>query len=201
VSRVPAPSARGECLQVRADRVSALLANLDGLQDRRERPGVRDRFRVEERRVIIEGDATYTTDAEFKPKINKALDLLKSKAATAYGIVTTNIVKIKAAQKSGMIVQTKIYEIGKLTFDASLTWLASTIAHDSLHAKQYADKQPYVGAEAEAKCNQHQLEVLRTIVAPQSECAYLLAIIKKGDHSDLDGDGKYTQKDYELRKW
>jgi hypothetical protein len=151
--------------------------------------------------MIIEGDAKYIKDADFKDKVTKALDLLKSKAGTAHGIVTTYIVRIKAAEKSGMVVQTKVYEIAKPTFDASLTWLAATIAHDSLHSKQYADKQPYVGAESEAKCNQHQLEVLRQIGAPQSECAYLLSIIKKGDHSDLDGDGKYTQKDYEKRKW
>lgn len=153
------------------------------------------------KKMIVEGDAKYIKDEEFKAKVNKALDLLKTKASAAHGIVTTYIVKIKAAEKSGMIVQSKIYEIAKPTFDASLTWLAGTIAHDSLHSKQYASKEPYVGAESEAKCNQHQLEVLRKIGAPQSECAYLLSIIKNGDHSDLDGDGKYTQKDYDKRKW
>ena len=39
-------SRRGERLQFRADRVAALLAHLDGLQDRREWAGVRDRLRV-----------------------------------------------------------------------------------------------------------------------------------------------------------
>jgi len=151
--------------------------------------------------MIIEADAKYVKDPDFSDKINKALDLLKTKASTAYGIVTTYIVKIRAAERSGMIVQTKIYEIAKPTFDASLTWLASTIAHDSLHSQQFSNKEPYTGADSEAKCNQHQLEVLRKVGAPQSECAYLLSVIKKGDHSDLDGDGKYTEKDYQKRKW
>jgi len=40
------PSLRGERLQLRANRVAALLAYLDGLQDRLQRPDVRDRLRV-----------------------------------------------------------------------------------------------------------------------------------------------------------
>jgi hypothetical protein len=111
------------------------------------------------------------------------------------------MVKIRAAEKSGMIVQSKIYEIAKPTFITSLTWLASTIAHDSMHSQQYSNKEPHTGADSEAKCNQHQLSVLRSIGAPQTECAWLLGIMKKGDHSDLDGDGKYTQKDYDKRNW
>src|SRR5690242_14579499 len=118
--------------------------------------------------MIIEANAKYVKDPDFTNKINKALDLLKSQAATAYGIVTTYILKIRAGEKSGMEVQSKTYDIAKRTFDSSLTWLASTIAHDSLHSKQYANKEPYTGADSEAKCNQHQLEVLRKIGAPQS---------------------------------
>lgn len=151
--------------------------------------------------MIIEANAKYVKDPDFSNKIKQALDLLKSKASTAYAIVTTYMIKIRAGEKSGMIVQSKTYDIAKPTFDASLTWLASTIAHDSLHSKQYADKEPYTGADSEAKCNQHQLDVLRQIGAPSSECAYLLGVIKKGDHSDLDGDGKYTERDYQQRNW
>jgi hypothetical protein len=151
--------------------------------------------------MIIEANAKYVKDPDFSDKINQALDLLKTKAATAHGIVTTYIVKIRAGEKSGMDVQTKTYDIAKPTFETSLTWLASTIAHDSLHSKQYSDKEPYTGADSEAKCNQHQLEVLRKVGGSQHECAYLLSIIKKGDHSDLDGDGKYTKKDYDKRNW
>lgn len=151
--------------------------------------------------MIIEGNKSYIKDPEFTDKINKALVLLHNKGCSAYQTVTTYIVKIRAAEKSGMNVQTKIYDIAKPTFDASLTWLASTIAHDSLHSKQYQNKETYYGAESELKCNNYQLNVLRLIGAPADEITYLQSIIKNGDHSDLDGDGKYTEKDYKLRKW
>lgn len=148
---------------------------------------------------VIEGNAEFIPDKDFKPKIEKCLTLLKSKAGTYHGWIDTNVVKIRAFSKSGADVAANSIDIAKLTFNASVTWLASVLVHETHHIRQYKDKKDYVGKDAELDCNKYQLEVLRLIGAPQSEISYLLK--QDGNHFDLNGDGKYDEEDYRLRKW
>ena len=151
--------------------------------------------------IIIEANSKYIADPKFSSKINKCLELLSKKAPSAFGILTNHIGKIRAFSKSGTSVnlKPKTIDIAKTTFDASESWLASVLAHESIHAKQSAENRDYSGVAAEQECNAHQIEVLRLIGAPQSEIAYMLTLT--GNHFDLNGDGIYDRKDYELRNW
>jgi hypothetical protein len=148
---------------------------------------------------IIEGDAKYIAENVFKPKIEKCLKLLCIKAGTYHAWIATDVVKIRAFSKSGADVTKSSVDIAKTTFEASETWLASVLVHETKHIRQYKAKKNYYGKEAEKECNGIQLEVLRLIGAPQSEITYLLG--QDGNHFDLNGDGVYDEKDYKLRNW
>lgn len=148
---------------------------------------------------VIEGDAKYIAENVFKPKIEKCLTLLKSKAGTYHGWISSSVVKIRAFSKSGADVSKSTVDIAKTTFEASETWLASVLVHETQHIRQYKAKKNYYGQEAEKECNGFQLEVLRLIGAPQHEITYLLG--QDGNHFDLNGDGVYDEKDYKLRNW
>lgn len=148
---------------------------------------------------VIEGDAKYIASNVFKPKIEKCLELLKTKAGIYHSWIDSSVVKIRAFDKSGADVTKSSIDIAKTTFDASETWLASVLVHETKHIRQYKDKKDYYGQAAEKECNGVQLEVLRLIGAPQSEITYLLG--QDGNHFDLNGDGVYDEKDYKLRNW
>jgi hypothetical protein len=149
--------------------------------------------------MIIEGNAAFIPDEEFKAGIQQALDLLKEKAAVHYTSVTTYVDKIRADGVSGTFVRRAIVDIARPTFDYSLTWLASVLVHETRHISLFRSNQEYEGKEAELECNRVQLEALRLIGAPQHEIAGLLA--QNGEHYDRDGDGKYTRRDDKLRTW
>jgi predicted Zn-dependent protease len=149
--------------------------------------------------MTVEGNAAFIPDAEFKPKIQSALDLLKNKAATYYAVVTNNANKIIAFEKSGSDVYEAAVQIARRTFDSSETWLASVLVHESNHIAQRKAKKKWTGKEAEQECNQIQLETLRLIGAPPNEITYMLA--QTGEHFDENGDGKFNKKDYELRDY
>ena len=149
--------------------------------------------------TVIQGDAAYIPHEEFVKKIKEACILLRDKAGARYTTLYNNVIKIRAFSKSGADVSVSNIDIARRTFDASLTWLASVLIHESHHIMQYKAKKDYSGTAAEQECNAIQLEVLRLIGAPQSEITYMLS--QTGNHFDLDGDGKYTKKDYEKRDW
>jgi len=149
--------------------------------------------------MTIEGNAAYIPDSEFKPKIQNSLDLLKTKAATNYATLTTNVNKIVAFEKSGSDVYESVVQIARKTFDSSETWLASVLIHESFHILQHKSKMKWTGKDAEQECNKIQLETLRLIGAPQNEITYMLA--QTGEHFDENGDGKFDKKDYELRDY
>jgi hypothetical protein len=151
--------------------------------------------------MVIKGDVNYISDPEFSKKIQKAMDLLQAKAAFAYGNLIGCVGKIRAFSKSGTDVYAKpiTIDIAAPTFNASLTWLASVLAHESCHAAQFLCKMDYSGLESEKECNAFQLMVLRRIGAPESEITYLSSLT--GDHFDLNKDGVYDQKDYDLRNY
>lgn len=151
--------------------------------------------------MLIVADARYIADPAFTTKIQQALDLLQSKAGCAYGNLIGTVGRIKANARSGTDINATplTIDIAAPTFNASLTWLASVLAHESVHAAQYLNHQTYTGLEAEREGNAYQLMVLRQIGAPQSEIAHMLR--QDGTHFDLNGDGKYDWDDYNRRNY
>jgi hypothetical protein len=156
-------------------------------------------IKISQNIMIIEGNAQFIPDNEFKPKIQKALDLLKKKAPIDYATLTYRTEKIRAAEKTGAVVMDAFINVGRDTFSASLTWLASVLIHENFHNIQCQYGLKYTGREAEQAANVIQLSVLRSIGAPQEEIAYMMS--QDGMHFDLDGDGKYTQRDYDRRTY
>ena len=79
--------------------------------------------------------------AEFIEQVSKALNLLKEKAPSKYAIITKYIGRIEQGDKSGMWAKRNppTYVIADKTTFSSITWCASTIAHDSYHSKLYHD--------------------------------------------------------------
>src|SRR5687768_2305083 len=95
--------------------------------------------------IVIEGNAQHIKEPDFSDKIGKALDLLYKKAPSAHTILKNHVGKVRAFSKSGTNVYLKpiTIDIAKATFDASVCWLASVLAHESIHAKQYVEKRNY----------------------------------------------------------
>lgn len=149
--------------------------------------------------MMILGDAAYIPHEEFVKKIKEACCLLRDKAGARYTTLYNNVTLIKAYSKSGADVSKNNIDIGRATFDASVTWLASVLVHEGIHIKQYKAGEDYSGQAAEQACNLVQLEVLQAIGAPQTEITHMLA--QDGMHFDLNGDGVYDWKDYDLRNY
>src|SRR6185436_5963393 len=106
----------------------------------------------------------------FRTRVTESLSLLRTKAPDAYQIVTNNIGAIAQSKHSGMAAYRKppTFELNDATAYASVTWCASCIAHDSLHARFYftwlrfhlsekvVPHDVWMGANAEALCSLHQ---------------------------------------------
>jgi hypothetical protein len=150
--------------------------------------------------------------AEFTTQTVAALTLLKQKAPDAFQKIQTYIGIIEEGKHSGMWAweQPPRYEVGDQTAFYSVTWYASTIAHDATHSELYAQYQAahpnqpvpedaYGGVEVERFCIGYQLEVSKQIGAPQSEIDYLSTL--DGTHCDLDYDGDCDWDDYQNRDW
>ena len=73
----------------------------------------------------------------FREQVNKSLKLLKNKAPDAYGIVIHNVGRIEQGKHSGMWAYKTppTFELNDRTAFCSITWCASSIAHDSYHSK------------------------------------------------------------------
>jgi hypothetical protein len=149
---------------------------------------------------------------EFIAQTQAALSLLESYAPDAYQKVQTYVGLIQQGQHSGMWAweEPPRYEVGDATAFYSVTWYASTIAHDATHSElyhKYLDAHPgeYVpddvwgGVEIERFCNGYQLDVLKRIGGPQSEIDYLASL--DGTHCDVDNDGDCDWDDYNNRDW
>lgn len=149
----------------------------------------------------VEADVRYIADPQFTKKINEAIDLLRTQFPCAYGNLIGCVGRIRAAQRSGTNINVTplTIDIASATFDASITWLASVLAHESLHAVQFLNKQTYTVLESEKEGNAYQLMVLRQIGAPQSEIVYMMK--QTGDHFDLNKNGKYDWDDYYRRTY
>ena len=135
----------------------------------------------------------------FVPKINKCLKLLKDKASAHRGWMDSYNLTIRSFSKSGANFANNTIDLGLLTFNSSETWLSSVLIHEAIHFWQYRtgkyDAKKHQLMEIEA--NKYQMTVLQLIGAPKSEIAHLAK--QKGDHADLNGDGVFDEKDYEIR--
>jgi hypothetical protein len=151
-------------------------------------------------------------NAEFVKQTRAALILLDQKAPAAFEKIQTYIGMIEQGEHSGMWAweNPPRYEVGNATAFFSVTWYASTIAHDATHSELYAQYQAahpnqpvpevaYGGVEIERFCIGYQLDVSKQIGAPQSEIDYLSTL--DGTHCDLDHDGDCDWDDYQNRNW
>jgi hypothetical protein len=151
-------------------------------------------------------------EADFIIQTIAALTLLEQKAPDAFEKTQTYVGIIEQGDHSGMWAWEipPRYEVGDVTAFFSVTWYASTIAHDATHSELYAQYQAahpgepvpedaYGGVEVERFCIGYQLEVSKRIGAPQSEIDYLSSL--DGTHCDLDNDGDCDWDDYENRDW
>jgi hypothetical protein len=156
--------------------------------------------------VSIEGSP------EFVAQTRLALTLLESYAPDAYQKIQMYVGLIQQGQHSGMWAweDPPRYEVGDETAFYSITWYASTIAHDATHSElyhQYLAAHPgepvpaeaWGGVEIERFCNGYQLDVLNRIGAPQEEIDYLASL--DGTHCDVDQDGDCDWDDYNKRDW
>ena len=148
--------------------------------------------------ITIEGNANIP-DADFRPKAQKCLDLLKLKANQYYTWLDKYDLKIRAAKTSGANFGDKAIDIAKPTFDSSETWLASVFIHEAIHFWQYRSGKYKAGVTAETEANRYQMGVLQLVGAPENEIEHMRKQI--GEHADLNGDGVYDEKDYEKRKY
>ena len=166
--------------------------------------------------IIIETNAKHIDPAAFKAKITLAFELLKTQAPSDYATMKSFIGKIRTYQASGANFNEDIMtiDIAKATFDASLEWLTSVLAHETTHIKKYKDTGKKFGdahlltdkkaallimINEELDCNKVQLAVLEKVGGAKYEIDYLRA--QKGDHFDIDKDGDYDMDDYKGRKW
>lgn len=147
----------------------------------------------------IEGNAAYVPAAEFRPKIERCLTLLRTKAGSYSTWFDSYSLKIRAAARSGANFADGAIDIARATFDTSDTWLASVIIHESIHFWQYRSGKYEAGVVAESEANRYQLCVLKQVGAPPHEVTYLQA--QNGGHADRNGDGVYDQRDYEDRDY
>jgi len=123
---------------------------------------------------------------QFQHQIGNSLMLLKTRSPQSYGVVTTYIGRIVQSKHSGMAAYETppTLQLNDRTAFHSLTWCASSIAHDSIHSKLYIDylkqnarvgsvpNEVWTGAEVERRCCEHQTRVLQDVGAPLSEISW-----------------------------
>jgi hypothetical protein len=130
------------------------------------------------------------SDSDFRPKSQRCLNLLQSKANQYYIWLLKYNLSIRPAQRSGANFQDAAIDIARTTFDASDTWLASVFIHEANYQ---------AGTVAEQEANRYQLGVLQLVEAPQGEITHMLS--QTGGHADLNGDGVYDWQDYNMRNY
>jgi hypothetical protein len=138
-------------------------------------------------------------DTEFRPKAQRCLSLLQSKANQYYIWLLRYNLSIRLSQRSGANFADSAIDIARKTFEASDTWLASVFIHEAIHFWQYRDGHYQAGTVAEQEANRYQLGVLQLTEAPQGEITHMLS--QTGGHADLNGDGVYDWRDYQMRNY
>ena len=156
-------------------------------------------------KIMINGNAT------FKQHVSGCLDLLAKEYPEAYKFSLKYIGIIAQSRRSGMLAWNKppIYHMSDKTAYYSLTWCASSIAHDAYHSYLYQKFKPkgsqrtpdhyWADFKAERKAIQYQTRVAKQIGASDHELDYLGTL--DGKHADVNGDGSVTLKDLADRDW
>jgi hypothetical protein len=164
----------------------------------------------------IESNSKYIREKQFVNKIKEAVLLLKNNCPDDFKMMQTFIGRIRATQISGANYNEEVMtiDIARGTFDSTLPWLTSVLAHETHHIKKYKDSgKKYGGSfemtdkkaalqamiDEELECNRVQIEVLKKVGGTKEEIEYLAA--QKGDHFDIDKDGDYDWDDYYRRSW
>ena len=167
-------------------------------------------------KFTIEPNPAFIDETEFINKIKNAVLLLKNNSPGEFMTMQSVIGRIRATQVSGANYNEEVMtiDIARRTFDASLAWLTSVLAHETHHIKKYKDTGKKYGdahlitdkkaalqvmIDEELECNRVQLAVLKKVGGTKFEIEYLTA--QKGDHFDIDKDGDYDWDDYNNRNW
>ncbi len=164
----------------------------------------------------VESNSIFINEDIFIARITEASHLLKQKSPAEFAIMQSVIGKIRAKQSSGANFNEEIMtiDIAKPTFDASLEWLASVLIHETNHIKKFKDTGKKFGdahlmsdkkaamrvmINEELECNGIQAAALQNVGGKKYEIDYLKSL--KGDHFDINKDGKYDEWDYKNRNW
>ncbi len=161
------------------------------------------------RRELVDGIAVEGS-LEFITRTKDALRLLADNSADAYSQLTREVLTIQEFEKSGADVWSRRIQVAQKTSSYSLTWYASTLVHECRHISQYNDylaaypgrtvpADIYSGTDAELGCMRAQIDALQRMHAPEKEITYAKSL--DGTFADLNGDGKYDEKDYRKRDW
>ncbi len=127
-----------------------------------------------------------------------ALRLLEN--VTGFDVVKPYITTIRESKRSAMIAWAYTFEVGPGIIASSPEYYASAIAHDGYHSYLYHQakalkskwrrvaKNAWMGREAEKKCVDYQLEILRAMAKgqpwSQEEAIKYLSDLAKYLHSD-----------------
>ncbi len=133
--------------------------------------------------VQIDGDAGFIAHVE------KALAVLKAKAADAYADVRTAVVMIRQVDAfSGMCYNNGAYRVGEETAHApgyaeaaQVVWLAGTIVHDACHRARFVAGEAPSGKDAELACLKLQAAALRKIEKGTAFAKYVQGLIDGAD--------------------
>lgn len=154
---------------------------------------------------------TVKGTSEYKSQVNECLNLLSSKTESDYMFIKKYIGIIQQSNKSGMKAweNPPRYFMSDKTAFYSLTWCASTIAHDSYHSYLYQkNKSKYGGRpqykkwggfEAEKEAIKYQEKIMRIIGSSDHEINYIKTL--DVTHGDTNNDGKLDSTDYKQRTW
>jgi len=171
---------------------------------------------TEEEEVVTEEEEVVLVveirgSPEFTRQTEKALSLLQNKAPDAFLKVQYFIGIIEQGEHSGMWAyeDPPRYEVSDMTAFYSVTWYAGTIAHDATHSQLYHEyliqhgnpvpQDVWGGTKVELFCILYQINVMKSIDAPQFEIDYLISL--DGKYYDIDGDGDLDWDDYYGRDW
>lgn len=148
---------------------------------------------------------------KFAAQIRKALALLERRSPKVYETVCAYVRRIEQGSRSGMWAYRTppTLELADVTSFYSRTWCAGSIVHDAIHSRLYHEHRAthggrvphdvWTGPDAERECLRHQLAALKAIRAPGHEIAHCKK--QRGDHHDINGDGKFDWEDHKLRDW
>lgn len=128
---------------------------------------------------------------DFINWIKKSLLLLKIKSENEYCIIISYIGEIREWYRSGMepYKSPPLLNLSRKTAFKSLTWCASSIAHDAYHSKLYHEylsnqkekklqvpDNVWMGTEIELECIEFQIKVSKKIGATREEIKYLKSL-------------------------